>query len=136
MAAMYNSSGGRLRYACSRMAVDYGEPHCQSLVGQVLDDWVSTQVLRALEPAALEISLRVAADLEGEGERQHLHHHWRQRLERPATRLNEPLANTRRSNPNIGWWRAPWNGNGRRRWPPRPPCRPTMPASRPSDRRS
>lgn len=62
------------------MAVDYGEPRCQSLVGQVLDDWASAQVLRALEPAALEISLRVAADLEGE--RQHLHQHWRQRLER------------------------------------------------------
>ncbi len=80
MAAVYTNSGGRLRYDCSRMAVDYGEPRCQSLVGRVLDDWVSTQVLRALEPAALEISLRVATDLEDE--RQHLHHHWRQRLER------------------------------------------------------
>ena len=80
MAAVYNNSGGRLRYDCSRMAVDYGEPRCQSLVGRVLDDWASAQVLRALEPAALEISLQVAADLEGE--RQHLHRHWRQRLER------------------------------------------------------
>lgn len=80
MAAVYANSGDRLRYDCSRMAVDYGEPRCQSLVGQVLDDWASAQVLRALEPAALEISLRVAADLEGE--RQHLHQHWRQRLER------------------------------------------------------
>jgi DNA invertase Pin-like site-specific DNA recombinase len=80
MAAVYNNSGGRLRYDCNRMAVDYGEPRCQSLVGHVLDDWIGTQVLRALEPAALEISLQVAADLEGE--RQHLHHHWQQRLER------------------------------------------------------
>jgi DNA invertase Pin-like site-specific DNA recombinase len=80
MTAVYTNSGGRLRYDCSRMAVDYGEPRCQSLVGQVLDDWASAQVLRALEPAALEISLRVAADLEGE--RQHLRQHWRQRLER------------------------------------------------------
>jgi hypothetical protein len=37
-------------------------------------------VLRALEPAALEISLQVAADLEGE--RHRLHQHWQQRLER------------------------------------------------------
>ena len=80
MAAVYTNSGGRLRYACSRMAVDYGEPRCQSLVGRVLDDWVSAQVLRALEPAALEIGLRVAADLEEE--RQHLHRHWQRRLER------------------------------------------------------
>ena len=80
MAAMYNGCGGRLRYACSRMAIDYGESFCQSLVGQVVEDWVSAQVLRALEPAALEISLRVAADLEGE--RHHLHQHWQQRVER------------------------------------------------------
>ena len=80
MAAVYNNSGGRLRYDCSRMAGDYGEPRCQSLVGHVLDDWIGAQVLRALEPAALEISLQVAADLEGE--RQHLHRHWQQRLER------------------------------------------------------
>jgi hypothetical protein len=80
MAAMYNGSGGRLRYACSQMAVNYGESFCQSLVGQVVEDWVSAQVLRALEPAALEISLRVAADLEDE--RHHLHRHWQQRVER------------------------------------------------------
>lgn len=80
MAAAYNNSGGRLRYDCSRMAVDYGEPRCQSLVGHGLDEWVSAQVLRALEPAALEISLRVADDLEAE--RRHLHRHWQQRLER------------------------------------------------------
>ncbi len=80
MASVYNSSGSRLRYACNQMAINYGEALCQSLVGQLVDDWVSTQVLRALEPAALEISLQVAADLEGE--RQHLHQHWRQRLER------------------------------------------------------
>ncbi|MCP5197959.1 MAG: recombinase family protein [Gammaproteobacteria bacterium] len=80
MAAVYTHSGGQLRYTCSRMAMDYGEPRCQSLVGQVVDNWVSVQVLRALEPAALEISLHVAADLEGE--RQHRHQHWRQRLER------------------------------------------------------
>jgi DNA invertase Pin-like site-specific DNA recombinase len=80
MAAVYNSSGGRLRYECSRMAVDYGEPRCQSLVGHVLDAWVAQQVLRALEPAALAISVQVADDLHAE--RQHLHHHWGQRLER------------------------------------------------------
>jgi hypothetical protein len=80
MASVYNSSGDRLRYACNQMAINYAEALCQSLVGQLVDDWVSAQVLRALEPAALEISLQVAADLEGE--RQHLHQHWRQRLER------------------------------------------------------
>jgi DNA invertase Pin-like site-specific DNA recombinase len=80
MSPVYQNNGSRLRYDCSRMAVDYGEAHCQSLVGQVLDDLVSQQVLRALEPAALEISLKVAEDVEAE--RQQLHRHWQQRLER------------------------------------------------------
>lgn len=80
MAPVYRNNGTRLRYECSRLAVDYGEPRCQSLVGEVLETWVAEQVLRALEPAALEISLQVADDLEAE--RQQWHRHWQQRLER------------------------------------------------------
>lgn len=80
MAPVYRNNGTRLRYECSRMAVDYGEPHCQSLVGEVLDAFVAEQVLRALAPAALEISLQAAEDVEAE--RQQLHRHWQQRLER------------------------------------------------------
>ncbi|MDQ2695100.1 MAG: recombinase family protein [Pseudomonadota bacterium] len=80
MCAVYRNNGNRLRYECSRMAVDYGEPRCQSLVGEVVDAFVAEQVLRALEPAALEISLKVAEDVEAE--RAQLHHHWQQRLER------------------------------------------------------
>jgi hypothetical protein len=79
MAARYSNNGHRLRYECNRMAVDYGEPRCQSLVGEVLDDWVSRRVLQALEPAALELSLQVAEDVEAE--RQQLHRQWEQRWE-------------------------------------------------------
>ena len=53
---------------------------CQSLAGRPLDAWVSRLVLQALEPAALELSLKVAEEVEAE--RQQLHQHWRQRLER------------------------------------------------------
>lgn len=80
MVTSYRNSGGRLRYACNAMAVDYGQPICQSLVGQVLDDFIGTQVLAALQPAALEISLQALDD--AEAERQALHRHWQQRLER------------------------------------------------------
>ena len=80
MSAVYHNNGQQLRYECNRMAVDYGEPRCQSLVGRGLDDWVSQQVLHALEPAALEISLQVAEDVEAE--RQRFQQHWQQRLER------------------------------------------------------
>ena len=80
MATCYTNNGNKLRYICSRMAVDYAEDICQSLVGNRLDQLVASQALEALKPAALEISLRVAADLEQE--RNNLKKHWERQLER------------------------------------------------------
>jgi hypothetical protein len=79
MAVSYNNDGRGHRYNCSRLAVDYGEAFCQSLKGNPLDDLVSELVLQALQPAALEVSLRVAEDVEGEREQRRLQ--WAQRLE-------------------------------------------------------
>jgi DNA invertase Pin-like site-specific DNA recombinase len=76
----YTNAGHSLRYSCSRGLIDYAEPLCQSLSGQRLDALVSTQVLSALQPAALELHLAAAADVAEE--RQRLHQHWQQRLER------------------------------------------------------
>ena len=61
-------------------ALDYAEPRCQSLAGGALDELVAGQVLSALEPAALELSLRAVAD--AERERGRSAHQWEQRLER------------------------------------------------------
>ena len=80
MATQYTNNGTGLRYVCSREAVDYGAPLCQSLSGAALDALITCLVLDALEPAALEISLQVAEDLEGERARHHAE--WQQRLER------------------------------------------------------
>ncbi len=80
MASEYTNNGTGLRYVCSREAVDYGAPLCQSLSGAALDDLITHLVLEALEPVALEISLQVAEDLEGERARHHAQ--WQQRLER------------------------------------------------------
>ena len=80
MATQYNNNCRGLRYTCSRMAVDYGEPLCQSLAGEVLDEEVRRLVFAALQPAALDISLQVAEDLEGERARQR--QQWEQRLQR------------------------------------------------------
>jgi len=80
MATQYSQNGNGLRYVCSRAAVDYAEPLCQSLSGLPLDQKIGEWVLKALEPAALEVSLQVAQDIEAE--RQQLHRHWAQRLER------------------------------------------------------
>ena len=71
MAAAYSNNGTGLRSMCHQEKNVYGGPRCQSLVGGPLDTLVGAFVLQALEPAALEISLHVAAD--GEAERRQVH---------------------------------------------------------------
>lgn len=82
MATQYNNNCRGLRYTCSRMAVDYGEPLCQSLAGEVLNEEIRRLVFAALQPAALEISLQVAEDLEAERARHR--QQWEQRLQRAS----------------------------------------------------
>ena len=81
MATQYTNSGSGLRYVCSREAVDYGAPLCQSLSGAPLDALIGRLVLAALQPAALEISLQVAEALQAERARRHPP--WHQRPARP-----------------------------------------------------
>jgi len=80
MAPHYSDNGKGLRYGCDRMAIDYGEARCQSLSGKPLDQCITGLIFKALQPAALEISMAVAEDLESERQRQQAH--WQQRLER------------------------------------------------------
>jgi DNA invertase Pin-like site-specific DNA recombinase len=82
MTLHYGRNSQRYRYMCGRQATDYGEPLCQSLAGPELDAYVSQQVLDALQPVALELSLAAAGHLEQE--RQDLDRLWQQRLERAA----------------------------------------------------
>lgn len=53
---------------------------CSCFNASVIDDLVAQQVLRALEPAALELSLQAEADVHKE--RQRLHQHWHKQVER------------------------------------------------------
>ncbi len=68
------------RYCCCREATDYGGNICQYFSGLCLDRYVSEQVLQALEPAALELSLEAALHLEQD--RADLERLWQHRLER------------------------------------------------------
>ena len=70
----------RPRYVCARHAIDYGQSLCQSLTGGVLDRFVARQVLAVLEPAALELSLSAAEDIQRQ--RATIDRQWEQRLER------------------------------------------------------
>jgi DNA invertase Pin-like site-specific DNA recombinase len=80
MVVNYNNAHNGLRYNCNHALACYGEPECQSLSGQRLDAFIAEQVLTAVQPAALELHLAAAADLEKQ--RQALHQHWQQKLER------------------------------------------------------
>ena len=70
----------RPRYVCARQAIEYGRPLCHSVTGGVLDRFVAQQVLTVLEPAALELSLSAAQDIQHQ--RATLDRHWQQGLER------------------------------------------------------
>ena len=80
MTVHYDGPNKRLNYLCERRQTDYGEPLCQCLAGRGLDELVARQVMRVLEPAALELSLSAAGQIHKERER--LHNHWKHRLER------------------------------------------------------
>jgi DNA invertase Pin-like site-specific DNA recombinase len=82
MSVRYGGVVTRHTYVCGRAATDYGGAWCQHLAGPGLDRFVSRQVLAALEPAALELSLAAASQVEQE--RAELDRLWRQRLERAA----------------------------------------------------
>jgi DNA invertase Pin-like site-specific DNA recombinase len=78
----YDGTPARPTYVCARHATDYGAPQCQQVAAAPLDAFVSQQVLAALEPAALELSLAASAHLEQE--RAALEQLWAQRRERAA----------------------------------------------------
>lgn len=80
MMVRYAGSPPRVSYACNRRQIEYAEPFCQNLAGKVFDELITCQVLRVLQPAALELSLQAAEN--SQQERQRLHQHWQQRLER------------------------------------------------------
>jgi hypothetical protein len=71
---------GRPYYSCVRHLRQGLKQECFGLKATAVDDLVARQVLRALEPAALELSCRAMEDIQRD--RTRLEKHWRQRLER------------------------------------------------------
>ena len=80
MAVSYTNNGNKLRYSCANRASNYGEPPCQSLLGNILDEVIIQQALEALKPSALEVSLQIAEQVEQE--RKNLQEYWKKQLER------------------------------------------------------
>ena len=82
MTVHYHASHRRYSYVCARQATDYGGSPCQYICGAPLDRLVSGDVLEALKPAALDLSLEAAKNVERE--RAELDGLWRKRLERAS----------------------------------------------------
>lgn len=80
LSVQYHRGQDHHRYICGREMIDYGGQVCQFLSGSCLDEYIVSQVLLALEPAALELSLAAALHLEQD--RSELNKLWQQRLER------------------------------------------------------
>jgi DNA invertase Pin-like site-specific DNA recombinase len=78
----YHGHPAPFTYDCTRQRGNYGGPLCQHVAGPCLDSFVSEQVLAALAPAALELSLAAAQQVEQE--RAALTQLWQQRRERAA----------------------------------------------------
>jgi DNA invertase Pin-like site-specific DNA recombinase len=67
-------------YVCSRDKSDYAADQCQQLAGSCVDAYVTGLLLQAVAPAALEVSLAAAGQVEAQ--RAQVDRIWRQRLER------------------------------------------------------
>jgi DNA invertase Pin-like site-specific DNA recombinase len=78
-------------YVCVTHLLEAREQTCFGLGSREIDDLVTQQVLRALEPAGIELSLRALAD--AERERKRLDKHWQQQLQR--ARYDAELAERR-----------------------------------------
>jgi hypothetical protein len=82
MTVNYHGSDKSYSYVCSRRNTVYGGSSCQCLSGAPLDGFVAEKVLEALEPAALELSLEAAKNIESE--RAELDGLWQKRVERAS----------------------------------------------------
>jgi len=76
----YGSSTGSGYYGCDRRMYEPEAPQCPAMPAQVVDQLVSQQVLRALEPASLSLSVQASEDMQHD--RDQMHRLWKQRLER------------------------------------------------------
>ena len=83
--------GRRMHASYRSKSTAYYDVHCEGslrapiavgLASSAIDDLVTKQVLRALEPAAVELSLKAIENVQRE--RQRLNRHWEQRLERAS----------------------------------------------------
>lgn len=82
-------AGRYYRYCCCHEMSSYGGDLCQSVAARAVDKTLEELVLRALEPASLEISLATAVMVEQE--RARIAQTWQQRLERAQYEVDRSM---------------------------------------------
>jgi len=90
MRTLYHAHG-KAQYNCSSRLLRAADTPCHGVAARAVDDLVAQQVLRALEPAAVELSIQAQGD--AEQERKRLDKHWQQRRQR--ARYDAELAERR-----------------------------------------
>jgi DNA invertase Pin-like site-specific DNA recombinase len=80
MSASYGGPKRDFRYCCDKNGLKNQGRGCQTLSGSAVDTLVRDQIFKVLKPAALELSFQAAAQVQHERDR--LHRHWQQRLQR------------------------------------------------------
>jgi hypothetical protein len=85
MTVHYSGRGRTHEYVCNRLLSDYGGHRCQRVPGKAWNQFITTQVLAALQPAAVELSLQAATQLEAD--RQELDTLWQQRFRHLARKI-------------------------------------------------
>ncbi len=90
MRTLYHAHG-KAQYNCNSHLLRAADSSCHGVAARAVDDLVAQQVLRALEPAAVELSIQVHGDVEQE--RKRLEKHWQQRRRR--ARYDAELAERR-----------------------------------------
>jgi len=76
------SGQSKARFTCDAARHQWGQSQCQAFAAWPLESLIVKQLLRALEPASLELSLRAAESIEDDRRRVEEHH--RQSVERAA----------------------------------------------------
>lgn len=90
MRTLYHAHG-KAQYDCHHRELTGLDPHCPGLAARAVDDLIAQQVLRALEPAAIELSIQAQSDVEQD--RKRLEKYWQQRRQR--ARYDTELAERR-----------------------------------------
>ena len=115
MTVRYHDSTAAARsvhgYVCAFYQVNYGTGGpCQHIAGPALYAYVTSQVLEAVAPAAVEVSMAAAAQVEDE--RAMLDKLSLQRWSAPATPRTGPAASTsspnRKTGSSPGSWKPDW----------------------------